>query len=120
MNEVFDAKIDKLTRRMGKRGIPIQSWLTRPIEQTLTTVSESFDGEFMLGAAEPSHDGEGNPQGIRLTLSSRRCPLPVDMLMNGRDRCRGALLLVLVDHLPMNRLSNILKGVNVGQTDSPK
>ena len=111
---VFDAKIDELTRRMGKRGIPFTVVADETYQTYLDNGVEKSFARFMLGAMKsPLTMVKATLKGyIPMTLSlSKMSTLPVDMLIDEDGTvveahyCKDT-----VDHLPIDRLIAFSKG----------
>jgi len=111
---VFDAKIDELTKRMGKRDIPFTIVADETYQTYLDNgVKKSF-GRFMLGAVKsPLTMVKATLKGyVPMTLSlSKMSTLPVDILIDedgtvvAAHYCKDT-----VDHLPIDRLIAFSKG----------
>tara|TARA_B100000941_G_scaffold117078_1_gene82131 strand:+ start:277 stop:819 length:543 start_codon:yes stop_codon:yes gene_type:complete len=111
---VFDAGIDELTKRMGKRGVPFTIVADETYQHFKENGVEKSFLRFMWGAMRsPLTMMRATMRGyVPMTLSiSKMSTLPVDILVNEDGKiveahyCRDT-----VDHLPIERLIEFSKG----------
>ena len=111
---VFDAKIEELTKRMGKRNIPFTIVADETYEHFENNgVGKSF-GKFMWGAMRsPLTFMQATLKGyVPMTFSiSKMSTIPVDLLIGEDGKvveahyCRDT-----VDHIPIDRMISFAKG----------
>ena len=111
---VFDAKIEELTKRMGKRDIPFTIVADETYEHFENSgVTKSF-GKFMWGAMRsPLTFIQATVKGyVPMTFSiSKMSTIPVDLLIGEDGKiveahyCKDT-----VDHIPIDRMISFAKG----------
>ena len=111
---VFDARIDELKRRMGKKGVPFTIVADETYQHFDENGVEKSFARFMWGAMRsPLTMLKATMRGyVPMTLSiSKMSTLPVDILVDEHGRvveahyCKDT-----VDHLPIDRLIEFSRG----------